>query len=98
MYDKEVVMTKDVLLSVRISQRLSAKLERLAKLTGRTKSWLVDSILAERVDPETKFAQSIIEAEKEADRDGWIPHEQVVAEMRAKFLARQAKGRRRAAE
>jgi predicted transcriptional regulator len=91
-------MTKDVLLSVRISKRLSAKLDKLAKLTGRTRSWLVDSILAERVDPEIEFAQSIVDAEKEADREGWIPHEHVVAELRARMLARQAKGRRRAAE
>jgi predicted transcriptional regulator len=91
-------MAKDVLLSVRISQRLNAKLERLAKLTGRTKSWLVDSILAERVDPEIKFAQSVIDAEEEMERKGAIPHEEVVEWMRNKFAGRKAKSSRRAAE
>jgi len=91
-------MTKDILLSVRISRRLNAKLERLAKLTGRTKSWLVDSILAERADPEIQYAESIREAERSIEREGTIPHEEVVERMRAKFAARKAKPRRQAAE
>ena len=77
-------MTKNTLLSVRISQRLNTKLEKLAKLTGRTKSWLVDSILAERVDPEIEFAELTLKAEREAERVGTTPRGQVVELMRAK--------------
>ncbi len=91
-------MTKNTLLSVRISQRLNIKLEKLAKLTGRTKSWLVDSILAERVDPEIRFAQSVIDAEQEMAREGTVPHEHVVEWLRTKFAARKSKATRRAAE
>lgn len=92
------IMTKEVLLSVRVSRRLNAKLERLAKLTSRTKSWLVDSILNERVDPEIEFAESVVAAEREAEREGTVPHEQVVKEFRARAAARKAKARRQAAE
>ena len=91
-------MTKDVLLSVRISRRLSAKLEKLAKLTGRTKSWLVDSFLAQQVDPEIEFAESIREAERSIDRGEGIPHAQIVEEFRIRAGARRAKTRRQAAE
>lgn len=91
-------MTKDVLLSVRVSRQLNTKLEKLAKLTERTKSWLVNSIMADQVDHEIAYAESIREAERSIAREGTIPHEQVVREMRARAAARKAKVRRQAAE
>ena len=91
-------MAKDTLLSVRISQRLNAKLERLAKLTDRTKSWLVNSILTERVDGEISYAEAINEGVRSAETEGTIPHDQIVREVRARSAARKAKVRRQAAE
>jgi predicted transcriptional regulator len=81
-------MTKDVLLSVRISRRLNAKLERLAKLTSRTKSWLVCSILSERADTEIEYAEAIAEGIRAADRGDLVDHEVVVADMRARAKER----------
>lgn len=91
-------MTKDALLSVRVSQRLNAKLDRLAKLTQRTKSWLVNSIMAEHVDREIAYAETIRDAQRSIEREGAIPHDEVVRVMRARAAARRPKVRRQAAE
>jgi predicted transcriptional regulator len=91
-------MTKDVLLSVRVSRRLNAKLEKLAKLTERTKSWLVNAILLERADREIAQAEAIREAERSIERSGTISHGEVVREARARSAARRAKTKRQAAE
>jgi predicted transcriptional regulator len=91
-------MTKDVLLSVRVSSRLNSKLEKWAKLTARTKSWLVDSLLNEHVDREIAYAESIREAQRSVAQDGGIPHAQVVRELRARGTACRTKARRQAAE
>ena len=91
-------MTKDILLSVRVSRQLDAKLQRLAKLTERTKSWLVNRIMTEQLDREIAYVESIREAQRSIEREGAIPHEQIVREMRARSAARKAKARRQAAE
>lgn len=91
-------MTKDLMLSVRVSRQLNAKLERLAKLTERTKSWLVNEIMADNVDREIAYAESIREAQRSIDREGAIPHEQIVREVKARISGRRAKTRRQAAE
>jgi predicted transcriptional regulator len=91
-------MTKDVLLSVRVSRGLDAKLQKLAKLTERTKSWLVNSIMAEQLDREIAYVESIREAQRSVEREGAIPHEKVVRDVRARSAARKAKARRQAAE
>lgn len=91
-------MTKDVMLSVRVSRQLNAKLERLAKLTERTKSWLVNDIMAEHVDREIAYAESIREAQRSIESEGAIPHEQVVREVKARIAARRTRIRRQAAE
>lgn len=91
-------MTKDVLLSVRVSRQLDAKLQKLAKLTERTKSWLVNRVMSEQLDREIAYAESIREAQRSIEREGTIPHEQVVRDMRARSIARKARARRQAAE
>lgn len=93
-----VAMTKDVLLSVRVSRDLNAKLEKLAKLTDRTKSWLVASILVEQADREIAFAEAVKAAERSVEREGAIPHDEIVKQVRARATARRAKLRRHAAE
>ena len=81
-------MTKDVLLSVRISRRLNAKLDKLAKLSQRTKSWLVNAILLDRVDGEIEFAEAVEEGMRDLEHGRTIPHEDVVAEFKARAKAR----------
>jgi predicted transcriptional regulator len=81
-------MTKDMMLSIRVSRRLNAKLQRLAKLTARTKSWLVNSILAERVDDEIKYAEAIAEGLRDIEHGRVADHESVVEEMRARAKLR----------
>jgi predicted transcriptional regulator len=88
-------MTKSVLLSVRITPKLSAKLERLAKNTGRTKSWLVDRILGDHIDYEIETVARIREGMKAVDEGRTISHEEVFAQLRARIAAR---SRRKAAE
>ncbi|MDZ4741119.1 MAG: ribbon-helix-helix protein, CopG family [Alphaproteobacteria bacterium] len=86
-------MRKPAILSVRISQRLSARLDRLAKRGGRSKSWYVNRMLEDNVDREIEIVDMILEGERDIERGNVVDHETVVAE----FKDRSKMRRKRAA-
>ena len=88
MYDKEVVMSKDVVLSVRIPSGLNVKLERLAKATRRSKSAAVTAILMDNVDAETAYVAAVEEGLAAARRGELIDHEDVVARVEQRIKSR----------
>jgi len=87
-------MTKDVLLSARIPSGLNAKLERLAKVSRRSKSAVVTEILSDHIDSEAAYVAAVEEGLAEARRGDLIDHEEVVARIERKMKARL--GRRKA--
>lgn len=87
-------MTKDVMLSVRISSALNAKLDRLAKVTKRSKSWHVSSILADRVDEEAAYYAAIEEGLDALKRGDVMDHDEVECRFEQRVKSRK---RRRAA-
>lgn len=89
-------MSKDVVLSVRISRQLNDKLGRLAKLSKRSKSWHVSAILADRVDDEAAYLVAIEEGLAAIRSGDLIDHEDVVARFERKIKAA-ARKRKRAA-
>lgn len=71
-------MTKDTILSVRISKQLNLKLERLARISKRSKSWHVSNILADQVDDEAAYYAAVEEGFAAIKRGDVIDHDEVV--------------------
>jgi predicted transcriptional regulator len=81
-------MTKDVLLSVRIPSDLNAKLERLAKVSRRSKSAAVTAILTDHVDAESAYVAAVEEGLAAARRGDLYDHEYVVKRIEQRIKAR----------
>lgn len=81
-------MRKPTILSVRISQRLSARLDRLAKRGGRSKSWYVNRMLEDNVDLEIEIVDMILEGERDIEQGNVVDHETVVAEFKERSKMR----------
>lgn len=63
-------MSDSEVLSIRLPRKLKAKLEKLAKLSGRSKSWHAAEALDAYVDYQTPIVKSIVEARKAARKGG----------------------------
>lgn len=74
-------MTKEI--SIRLNEKLAAKVDQLAALTGRRPAWLIRRMIDDYIEEELRDARDI--AEVLADIDSGtavlIPHEEVMAEM-----------------
>jgi predicted transcriptional regulator len=81
-------MTKGSVLSVRITQRTSAKLDRLAKLGGRSKSWYVNRLLEEYIDREMQIVEMVREGMKDIEEGRVKSHEEVMAGLRERLKSR----------
>ena len=84
-------MRKPTLLSVRISQRLSAKLDKLTKRGGRSKSWYVNRMLEDNVDREIEIVEMILEGERAIERGEFVDHDTFMAELREMLKSRRKK-------
>jgi predicted transcriptional regulator len=79
-------MTKSVLLSARIPEKLNADLARLSKSSERTKSRIVVDALRSYVESEAEYLASI-EASRKSVRGGkGKSHEAFMAELRKKYV------------
>lgn len=81
-------MTKGSLISVRITQRTSTKLEKLAKLGGRSKSWYVNRLLEDHLDREIEIVEMIREGMRDIEEGRSLSHEEVVASLRERIKSR----------
>jgi len=89
--------TKSVTVTARIPASLARKLEKYAKTAGRTKSWVVEDILARYVDGEIAFVEAVNEGLRELDAGLGIPHEEVFRKLKEKSAERRKTSRRKAA-
>ena len=72
-------MAKSVTIAARVDEDLDGELERLASVTGRSKSWLITEALRSYVANEQQFLAAVEEG-KQALRDGKVlDHATVVA-------------------
>lgn len=75
-------MPKSISIAARIDEALDAEIERLAAVTGRTKSALVADALSSYVESEKQFIEAV-EAGLEDLRSGKIvEHDAVIAAVR----------------
>jgi len=78
-------MTKDVTITARIDEELSARLTKLSEAQGRSKSWLVGRAIKSYVEHELAFFEAVEEGRRDAREGRTIPHEEVVARFAARF-------------
>ncbi len=72
-------------ISIELSEELLAKLDRLAAMSGRSRSWLIERILGDNIDYEIADVAEM-QAQTEdirAGRERLIPNEQAMAELDA---------------
>lgn len=71
-------MAKTITIAARVDKELDTQLERLAAVTGRSKSWLISDALRSYVANERQFLAAVEEG-KQALRDGkTVDHKTVV--------------------
>jgi predicted transcriptional regulator len=81
-------MTKDVTITARIDEDLSARLTKLASAQGRSKSWLVGRALESYLETELAFAAAVEDGRRDARAGRTSKHESVVRRFKARFAAR----------
>jgi predicted transcriptional regulator len=88
---------KSATVTARINAKLDRKLDKYAKVSGRTKSRAVEDILARYVDYETYVFEAVQEGIAAANRGELVPHEEVFRKIREKSAARRRALRKKAA-
>jgi predicted transcriptional regulator len=83
-------MSKSVVVTARIDEQLSADLDRLANMRERSRAWIIERAIAEFVREDLELRDSLAEAEAEIDDGEYVTHDELMAELRAKFGRRQA--------
>ncbi|MEQ1617065.1 MAG: ribbon-helix-helix protein, CopG family [Terricaulis sp.] len=74
-------MSESEVLSIRLPRKVKAKLERLAKLSGRSKSWHAAEALDAYVDWQMPIVKSIVEAMADGRAGKTKSHEEVFARL-----------------
>jgi hypothetical protein len=73
------------------------RIEKLARLAGRTPQSMLRFVLRDGLDATEQDVRETIEADWDIDRNGAIPHREVIARARATIERHAAKRRRKAA-
>jgi len=73
------------------------RIEKLARLTGRTPQSMLRFVLRDGLEAIKRDVRETIEADKDIDRTGAIPHREVMTRARATVERHAAKRRRKAA-
>jgi len=72
------------IITVRVEHEVKERLERLAKATARSRSFLVAEAIRRYLDAEAWQVEQIMEGIKEADTEKLVDHEQVVRKWEAR--------------
>lgn len=72
-------MAETTTITIRVEAETKQKLDRLAELTQRSRSWLAADALDRYLAEELEICEGIVEAMKDADAGNTIPHEEAMA-------------------
>ncbi|HTQ12486.1 MAG TPA: hypothetical protein VMH86_01320 [Rhizomicrobium sp.] len=86
--------TKSVTITAKVAPKLDKKLSRYGKLTSRTKSSVVERILADHIDYELWFIKEVQKGIDQLERGEGISHERALKEIREYIAAEKQKRRR----
>ena len=78
-------MTKDIQISARVSQSLSAAVEQIAVLQGRSRSWVIEKALERYVETEGEFIAAVQEGLADSRAGHVYDFEDVAASFDARF-------------
>jgi predicted transcriptional regulator len=84
-------MSKQHVITARIDDETLAGLTRLAEYHERSRAWLVAKAVEQYVKEETEFFDFIQEGEDSFRHGEFITHEELVAELDARFKDHKAK-------
>ncbi len=83
--------------SLALSPAQQRRLETLARLAGRTPQAMLHFVLRDGFEATEQDVRETIEADEDIDRNGAIPHSEVMAQARATIERHAAKRGRKAA-
>lgn len=83
--------------SLALSPAQQRRLEKLARLAGRTPQSMLYFVLRDGFEATAQDVRETIEADEDIDRNDAIPHSEVMAQVRATIERHAAKRRRKAA-
>ena len=83
-------MSKPVVVTARIGEQLSADLDRLAAMRERSRAWLIEKAIASFVAQELALRDALDESRAQIERGDYVSHEDLMAELKARYGKRQA--------
>jgi predicted transcriptional regulator len=90
-------MAETTTMTIRVPLDLKAKLDRLAGLTRRSRSYLAAEALEIYARNELEIVEGILQGLADVEAGRVVPHEQVAAELRAIIAKAKRKAKRRVA-
>ncbi len=81
-------------ITIRIDNDTADKIDRLADAMDRSRAWIAGAALKRYLQDESRWLADIQAGMAELDRGEGIPHQDVMAEIRAKIDAHNAKSGR----
>ena len=78
-------MAKSIVVTARIGEQLSADLDELADRRDRSRAWLIEKAIAAFVGDELELYRSLEEADAQIDRGEFVTHEDLMAELKARY-------------
>lgn len=81
-------------ITIRIDEETADQIDRLADAMDRSRAWIAGAALKRYLLDESRWLADVQAGMAELDRGEGIPHEDVMAEMRAKIDAHGAKAER----
>jgi predicted transcriptional regulator len=90
-------MAETTTMTIRVPLELKAKLDRLAGLTRRSRSYLAAEALEIYARNELEIVEGILQGLADVEAGRVVPHEQVAAELRAIIAKAKRKAKRRVA-
>lgn len=83
-------MTKHTVISARVDEDMLGDLDRIAAFHDRSRAWVITRLLQQAIVHELEYVELIEPALEDVAEGRLIPHEEVMAEIRAKLAARKA--------
>ncbi|ALH82033.1 CopG family ribbon-helix-helix protein [Sphingopyxis macrogoltabida] len=83
-------MTKQTVISARVDDAILDDLDRIAAFHDRSRAWVIARLLQQAVVRELEYVELVEPALEDVAAGRLIPHEEVMAEVRARLAARKA--------
>lgn len=90
-------MAETTTITIRIPAELRDKLDRVAEVTKRSRSYVAADALAEYADNELRIVEGIMRGLADAKAGRVIPHDEAMAQLRQRVTKAAAKAKKRSA-